>query len=165
MTPIFFFAKNDENNFLLLNSNKLPKIMNRLSLSNFHKKLNNNLFPRDLSHNIQIPSKFNVFNKTSGNTGFKMGIANNNQIVGVRSTNYNFNINNNSSNNNFNVHNIKNSKILGSYNDIFKYKIFKEQNNSNNNGVSHFFNNSKNSKKFHQTMTFSDLIHSFHLNN
>ena len=41
---------------IFLNTNKLPKIINRLSLSNFHKKMNNN----DVAGGEVTKNKFSI---------------------------------------------------------------------------------------------------------
>lgn len=113
---------------LFLNTNKLPKIISRLSLSNFHKQNNNNPSSNDDTYNMRIINKFNILNKTSGNIGFK-GLTFNNGISGLRNTNYKYN----------NMNNLNSCKVLNSYNEIIKYKISKEQiinlNNKNNNKI------------------------------
>ena len=55
-------------NPILFNNYKLPKIINRLSLSNFHKKKNSDT---NQIRNLNINYNFNIFNKTSGIMGFK----------------------------------------------------------------------------------------------
>ena len=116
--------KNIKNIFL--NTNKLPKIATRLSLSNFHKKINinnNASNNNENNNNIGISNKFNnIFNKTSGTTiGFK-GLTFNNAIAGLRNTNYKFN----------NINNLNSCKLLNVHNEIFKYKISKDIINPNN---------------------------------
>jgi hypothetical protein len=99
-------------NQIFLNSYKLPQIINRLSLSNFHKKKNpeNNQI-----RNVNINYNFNIFNKTSGLMGFK-GITFNRGIPEFRNTNYLIN------------NEIGNKKPISSENsDINKYKILKGQ--------------------------------------
>ena len=125
---------------IFLNTNKLPKIITRLSLSNFHKKininnnnsLNNN--ENNNNNNMGTNNKFNnIFNKTSGTMGFK-GLTFNNGIASLRNTNYKFN----------NVNNLNSCKLLNSHNEIFKYKISKEQiinpNNKNNLNINNLNN-------------------------
>ena len=120
--------KNDNKIFI----NKLPKIIPRLSLSNFHKRNNNdgegNL--KELNNNFGTNFKFNIFNKTSGIIGFK-GITFNKGIPGFRNTNYRIN--------NINTNNFKSINLL---NDTIKYKIVKEQLlNQNPNNNLQFINN------------------------
>ena len=59
-TKIKFRNKND--NQIFLNTYKLPQIISRLSLSNFHKKK-----PQDSNQikSVNINYNFNIFNKTS----------------------------------------------------------------------------------------------------
>ena len=124
---------------IFLNTNKLPKIITRLSLSNFHKKINinnnNSLNNNENNNNNMGPNnKFNnIFNKTSGTMGFK-GLTFNNGIASLRNTNYKFN----------NVNNLNSCKLLNSHNEIFKYKISKEQiinpNNKNNLNINNLNN-------------------------
>ena len=86
-------SRNEDRKNIFLNTNKLPKIITRISLSNFHKK-NNNL-EGEMNNNIcDTINKFSLFHKTLGNFGFK-GITFNSGLSGLRSTNYKFNINNN----------------------------------------------------------------------
>ena len=126
------FMNNDLNNknenkiFL----NKLPKIIPRLSLSNYHKNNNNNEDPKELNNNKGSNFKFSIFSKTSGIIGFK-GITFNKGISGFRNTNYKI-INNNTNN----------LKIISPLNDTIKYKIVKEQllNKNCNNNIQ-FINN------------------------
>ena len=128
---------------IFLNTNKLPKIITRLSLSNFHKKINinnNNSLNNNENNNNNMgtTNKFNnIFNKTSGTMGFK-GLTFNNGIAGLRNTNYKFNNNNN----------LNSCKLLNSHNEIFKYKISKEQinnpNNANNINIIKDINNKNN---------------------
>ena len=124
---------------IFLNTNKLPKIITRLSLSNFHKKINinnNNSLNNNENNNNNMGTnnKFNnIFNKTSGTIGFK-GLTFNNGIASLRNTNYKFN----------NVNNLNSCKLLNSHNEIFKYKISKEQiinpNNKNNLNINNLNN-------------------------
>jgi len=124
---------------IFLNTNKLPKIITRLSLSNFHKKINinnNNSLNNNENNNNNMgtSNKFNnIFNKTSGTMGFK-GLTFNNGIASLRNTNYKFN----------NVNNLNSCKLLNSHNEIFKYKISKEQiinpNNKNNLNINNLNN-------------------------
>ena len=124
---------------IFLNTNKLPKIITRLSLSNFHKKINinnNNSLNNNENNNNNMGTnnKFNnIFNKTSGTMGFK-GLTFNNGIASLRNTNYKFN----------NVNNLNSCKLLNSHNEIFKYKISKEQiinpNNKNNLNINNLNN-------------------------
>jgi hypothetical protein len=115
---------------IFLNTNKLPKIINRLSLSNFHKNNNNNEIGDDNKKN-----KFSIFNKTSGTIGFK-GITFNNGISAFRNTNYKIN----------NINNLNTCKLINSHKEIFKYKISKEQimNLNNTNNINKDFNNLNN---------------------
>ena len=84
-------SRNEDRKNIFLNTNKLPKIITRLSLSNFHKKSNNNNdIPVADSNNKGTINKFNIFNRTSGGMGFK-GITFNNGLAALRSTNYKFN--------------------------------------------------------------------------
>ena len=64
---------NENKKNIFLNTNKLPKIVTRLSLSNFHKNSNNNNDIGNIQENNNkgFPNKFNIFNKTSGSMGFK----------------------------------------------------------------------------------------------
>ena len=108
-TKIKFRNKND--NQIFLNTYKLPQIISRLSLSNFHKKK-----PQDSNQikSVNINYNFNIFNKTSRLMGFK-GITFNRGIPEFRNTNYV--INNND---------IGNIKPITSENDeLEKYKILK----------------------------------------
>ena len=123
--------KNIKNIFL--NTNKLPKIGTRLSLSNFHKKMNinNNTSNNNENNNMEITNKFNnIFNKTSGTIGFK-GLTFNNAVSGLRNTNYKFN----------NINNLNSCKLLNVHNEIFKYKISKELINPNNINIFKDINN------------------------
>ena len=118
---------NEKKKNIFLNTNKLPKITTRLSLSNFHKKINinnnNQSNNNENNNNMGITNKFNniIFNKTSGTIGFK-GLTFNNAITGLRNTNYKFNNNNN----------LNSCKLLNVHNEIFKYKISKDIINPNN---------------------------------
>ena len=117
-------SKNENKLFL----NKLPKIIPRLSLSNYHKKKNDNDDPKELNNNTGSNFKFNIFSKTSGTLGFK-GINFNKGISSFRNTNYKIN--------NMNV-NTNNLKPINGLSDTIKYKIVKEQllnPNSNNNNL------------------------------
>ena len=118
---------------IFINTNKLPKIINRLSLSNFHKNANNINEIKDIDNN-SLKNKFNIFNKTSGAMGFK-GITFNNGIAAFRNTNYKIN----------NINNLNSCKLNNSHKEIFKYKISKDQiinlNNTNNININKDFNN------------------------
>ena len=106
---------NEDRKNIFLNTNKLPKIINRISLSNSNKKeINNQIGFED--NNMIIQNKLSIFNKTFGNRGFN-GIIFNKGISAMRNTNYK--ISNNS--------NINNGKLLDPYKEILKYKISKEQ--------------------------------------
>ena len=101
-------------NQIFLNNYKLPKIMNRLSLSNFHKKKNSE---SNQIRNLNINYNFNIFNKTSGLMGFK-GITFNRGISEFRNTNYIIN------------NDINNIKPITSENlDLTKLKFLKGNNN------------------------------------
>ena len=102
---------------IFLNTNKLPKIITRLSLSDFHKKSNNN-DPGNIqgNNNQGNLNKFNIFNKTSGTIGFK-GLSFNSGLAALRNTNYKFN----------NINNNNSCKILNEHKDTFKGLITKEQ--------------------------------------
>ena len=122
---------------IFLNTYKLPKIITRLSLSNFHKKSNNKDIGdiQDNNNNKGIKNnKFNIFNRTLGSVGFK-GITFNNGLATLRSTNYKFNILNNPNNCkvfDFNKDNIRciMSKEQIIYQNNTNYKnIFKDMNN------------------------------------
>ena len=121
---------------IFLNTNKLPKIITRLSLSNFHKKSNNNNdIPVADSNNKGTINKFNIFNRTSGGMGFK-GITFNNGLDDLRSTNYKFNnINNLNSCKNYHIDNIKialsKDKILSPNNTKYNKNVMKDINNIN----------------------------------
>ena len=105
-------------NQIFLNTYKLPQIINRLSLSNFHKKKVNDT---NQIRNVNINYNFNIFNKTSGLMGFK-GITFNRGIPEFRNTNYVIN------NDIGNIGNIGNIKPITSENsDISKYKVLKGQ--------------------------------------
>ena len=115
-TKIKFRNRND--NQIFLNTYKLPQIIGRLSLSNFHKKKSQD---SNQIKNVNINYNFNIFNKTSRLMGFK-GITFNRGIPEFRNTNYV--INNND---------IGNIKPITSENDeLEKYKILKEQLLTNN---------------------------------
>ena len=115
--------ENGNKKHIFLNTNKLPKIITRLSLSNFHKKINNNNenSTGDIN-NMRTTNKFNIFNKTSGILGFK-GITFNNGLTGLRNTSYNFNI----------INNPNTYKLLNSHKEIIKYKIIKNEKMNQNN--------------------------------
>ena len=102
---------------IFLNTNKLPKIITRLSLTDFHKKSNNN-DPGNIqgNNNKGNLNKFNIFNKTSGTIGFK-GLSFNSGLAALRNTNYKFN----------NINNNNSCKILNEHKDIFKGLKTKEQ--------------------------------------
>ena len=105
---------NKNENVIFLNTNKLPKIIPRLSLSNFNKKNRNiNQSPNKLNNNMINSYKFNDFNKTFGIIGFN-GITFNNSNNRFRNTSYKIN-------------NINNLKPLDSLNDKLRYKLLKEQ--------------------------------------
>ena len=102
---------------IFLNTNKLPKIITRLSLSDFHKKSNNNDPGNIQGNNNKINlNKFNIFNKTSGTIGFK-GLSFNSGLAALRNTNYKFN----------NINNNNSCKILNEHKDTFKGLKTKEQ--------------------------------------
>ncbi len=132
-------------NQIFLNNYKLPKIMNRLSLSNFHKKKNSE---SNQIRNLNINYNFNIFNKTSGLMGFK-GITFNRGISEFRNTNYIIN------------NDINNIKPITSENlDLTKLKFLKGKmlNNINiNNNINiinnnlNFINNPKNEKEKRKT--------------
>ena len=132
---------NKQNTFL--NINKLPTIISRLSVSNFHKRIKNNK-EKDLKerNNMDIINKLNVFNKTSI-IGFK-GVPFDNGSIGLRNANYNINDPNT-------------YKLLNSHKEINKYKIFKEeimnQNNiniiNNINSYNNINRDNKEKKKYH----------------
>lgn len=115
--------RNEDRKNIFLNTNKLPKIVTRISLSNFHKK--NNLEGEMNNNNIcNTVHKFSLFHKTLGNFGFK-GITFNSGLSGLRSTNYKFNINNN---NIMNLNNINNNcKLLNSHKEIYNHKSQKRK--------------------------------------
>jgi hypothetical protein len=119
-------SRNEDRKNIFLNTNKLPKIVTRISLSNFHKKNNNNL-EGEMNNNTNLCStanKFSLFHKTLGNFGFK-GITFNSGLSGLRSTNYKFNINNN---NIMNLNNIKNNcNLLNSHKEIYNHKSQKQK--------------------------------------
>ena len=102
---------------IFLNTNKLPKIITRLSLSDFHKKSNNNDPGNIQGNNNKVNlNKFNIFNKTSGTIGFK-GLSFNSGLAALRNTNYKFN----------NINNNNSCKILNEHKDTFKGLKTKEQ--------------------------------------
>ena len=68
---------------IFLNIDKLPKIKVRISLSNFHKKNNNNLEGEMNNNKYDTENKFSLLHKTLGNFGFK-GITFNSRISGLR---------------------------------------------------------------------------------
>ena len=165
--------KNDNKKCDFLDVNKLPKIISRLSLSNFHKKMNNNNFinnnEKDIkestinnSMGIIHKNKFNVFNKTSGLSGFQ-GIAFNKGISGPGLRNTNFNFNNQKTN-------INKYKLLNSYNEKYSFKNSNENisNNLNNsNNIYYFDNNSNNNNSFNNMINsynYSKEKKKFHLN-
>ena len=118
-------------NQIFLNTYKLPQIINRLSLSNFHKKKVNDT---NQIRNVNINYNFNIFNKTSGLMGFK-GITFNRGIPEFRNTNYVIN------NDIGNIGNIGNIKPITSENsDISKYKVLKGQLLSNNININNNIN-------------------------
>jgi len=149
-------SRNEDRKNIFLNTSKLPKIITRISLSNFHKKNNIEDDMNNNNNNIcGTVNRFNLLHKTLGNFGFK-GITFNS---GLRSTNYKFNINNN---NIMNLNNINNNcKLLNSHKDIIKHKSQKEQfltpNNGNSNNINiindnlnkYHFNDSKEKKKLY----------------
>ena len=115
---------------IFLNTNKLPKITTRLSLSNFHKKSNNEINGISDNNNGMKNNKFNIFNRTSGNGGFK-GITFNSGLTGLRSTNYKFN----------DLNNLNNCKLLNLNKDNFKLSISKVKiANQNNTNYKNIFN-------------------------
>ena len=152
-------SRNEDRKNIFLNTNKLPKIVTRISLSNFHKKNNNNLEGEMNNNNLcSTANKFSLFHKTLGNFGFK-GITFNSGLSGLRSTNYKFNVNNN---NIMNLNNINNNcKLLNSHKEIYNHKSQKEQlltpnnvkiNNINiiNDNLNKFhFNDTKEKKKLY----------------
>ena len=102
---------------IFLNTNKLPKIITRLSLTDFHKKSNNNDPGNIQGNNNKVNlNKFNIFNKTSGTIGFK-GLSFNSGLAALRNTNYKFN----------NINNNNSCKILNEHKDTFKGLKTKEQ--------------------------------------
>ena len=115
---------NENKKNIFLNTNKLPKIVTRLSLSNFHKNSNNNNDIGNIQENNNkgFPNKFNIFNKTSGSMGFK-GLTFNSGLAALRNTNYKCN----------NINNLNSCKILNPNKDIFKGLLSKEQMVSPNN--------------------------------
>ncbi len=118
--------------------NKLPKIIPRLSLSNYNKKSSNNEDPKELNNNNGANFKFNIFSKTSGIMGFK-GITFNKGISAFRNTNYKLNSNN-----------TNNLKLVSPLNDTIKYQIVKEQllnKKSNNIQLINNINANKDKKK------------------
>ena len=147
-TKIKFRNKND--NQIFLNTYKLPQIISRLSLSNFHKKK-----PQDSNQikSVNINYNFNIFNKTSRLMGFK-GITFNRGIPEFRNTNYV--INNND---------IGNIKPITSENDeLEKYKILKEQLLNNNNNYNKNCFNSKaiiNNNKYYNNNLINENMNLF----
>ena len=115
-------------NQIFLNTYKLPQIINRLSLSNFHKKKVNDT---NQIRNVNINYNFNIFNKTSGLMGFK-GITFNRGIPEFRNTNYVIN------NDIGNIGNIK--PITSENSEISKYKVLKGQLLSNNININNNIN-------------------------
>lgn len=112
--------KTKYDNHLVVNLNKLPKIITRLSLNNFHITSNNINSPNDVNTNNNC--KFSLFNKTLGKIGFR-GITFNKNLLGFRKTNYFIN-NHNSSNENREIKfdlNLINSKTPNNNNlQLFK---------------------------------------------
>ena len=83
----FYFNDNK----IFLRTNILPKIIPKLSLSNFNKrKNNNNEENNELNNNKDKKNKFNIFNKTYGITDLKQ-ITFNKGITSFRNTNYKLN--------------------------------------------------------------------------
>ena len=120
-----------------MNSNKLPNIIPRLSLSNFHiKNYNNNDQNNEINNNIIKNNKFNIFTKTSGILDLKK-ITFNKGIVNFRNTNYKLT----------NINTINNYKPSTSLNDTFKYKLIKEQLLNINKNINKLQNNNKNEKE------------------
>ena len=79
--------QNEDRKNIFLNTNKLPKIITKISLSNFHKKNYNNLEGYMNNNNkSNTVNKFNLLNKNLGNFGFK-GITFNSGISDLRSIN------------------------------------------------------------------------------
>ena len=106
----------DNKNNIFLNTNKLPKIITRLSLSNFHKNSNNNNDIANGDNNKGIKNIFSIFNKTSGIMGFK-GITFNSGLTSLRNTNYKFT----------NLNSLNSCKILNPHIENLRCKISKEQ--------------------------------------
>jgi hypothetical protein len=134
--------KNENKIFL----NKLPKIIPRLSLSNYHKKNSNN-DDKELTNNNGSNFKFNIFSKTSGIIGFK-GITFNKGIPGFRNTNYKIIANN-----------TNNIKSINHMSDTIKYHLLKEQllNKNSNNNIQ-LINNINNSKDKKKTNTHKNIF-------
>ena len=149
---------NENKKNIFLNTNKLPKIVTRLSLSNFHKNSNNNNdignIPEN-NNNKGFPNKFNIFNKTSGSMGFK-GLTFNSGLAALRNTNYKYN----------NINNLNSCKILNPNKDIFKGLLSKEQivstNNTNYKNIIQDMNKIKN-LQFNKT-NINDIKKNLHIN-
>ena len=143
---------NENNAKILLNANNLPRIMPRLSLSNFHKEnIYNNRDFKDLKE-INGPNyKLNIFNKTSGVIGFK-GITFNEGLTNFRNTNYKVN----------NTNNMNILKPIISFNDTLKYKLIKESllNKNNNNNIKIINNNVNNEKESKNSLFNKNIINS-----
>lgn len=149
---------NENKKNIFLNTNKLPKIVTRLSLSNFHKNSNNNNdignIPEN-NNNKGFPNKFNIFNKTSGSMGFK-GLTFNSGLAALRNTNYKYN----------NINNLNSCKIINPNKDIFKGLLSKEQivstNNTNYKNIIQDMNKIKN-LQFNKT-NINDIKKNLHIN-
>ena len=127
-----------------MNSNKLPNIIPRLSLSNFHiKNYNNNDQNNEINNNIIKNNKFNIFTKTSGIFDLKK-ITFNKGIVNFRNTNYKLT----------NINTINNYKPSTSLNDTFKYKLIKEQLLNINKNINKLQNNNNKTEKEKKKITF-----------
>ena len=94
--------------------NKLPKIIPRISLTNFHKSTDNNI-----NTNITQGNTLGLFNKTSGTLNFR-GITFNNEIKAFKKINTDPN---------------KKIDFLGAKNEILKYNVLKESLKDNNNKI------------------------------
>ena len=145
---------NENNAKILLNANNLPRIMPRLSLSNFHKEnvYNNNKDLKDLKEINGQNFKLNIFNKTSGVIGFK-GITFNKGLTNFRNTNYKIN----------NMNNMNILKPIISFNDTLKYKLIKESllnKNNNNNNIKIINNNVNNEKESKNSLFNKNIINS-----
>ena len=150
----FYFNDNK----IFLRTNILPKIIPKLSLSNFNKrKNNNNEENNELNNNKDKKNKFNIFNKTYGITDLKQ-ITFNKGITSFRNTNYKLN-NINTINT---INTINNLNINDYLNDTFKYKLLKEkllninklQNNNNIKIINKNIIFEKDKKKLHFNKNF-----------